>query len=267
MFTPFAFRSIRKIEEGIVLDPDAEAFLTATGITDGTITSAINNLVLDLKNNSLWTEMQIVYPFVGGTATTHKYNLIDPQDTNGANRISFNGGITHSASGCQTDGINGYLNTWKDGNTIGASIGDFHVSIYADNIIADNGADYGCRNNTYWLMGNMRNASNQYNARAWNNTAVFSASTQTATQGFYIVKRTSTSQYEVGFDGAYLTSVQATTGRPTQDLVFGAYNDFGTVGLFNSRRFQTITVGNGLTNGEADTLQTIIETFNNSLSR
>ena len=266
MFTPFAFRSIKKIE-GIVLDPDAEAFLTATGITDGTITSAINNLVLDLKSNSLWTEMQIIYPFVGGTATTHKYNLKNPVDSNAAYRIGFNGGITHSSSGCQTDGINGWLNTYQLGTSIGASIGDFHLSIYADNIIADNGGDFGCRNNTYWLLGNMRNASNQYNARAWNNTAVFSASTQTATQGFYIVKRTSTSQYEVGFNGAYLTSVQATTGRPSFTNVFGAYNDYGTVGLFNSRRFQTITVGNGLTNGEADTLQTIIETFNNSLSR
>ena len=49
------------------LDPDAQAFLTATGITDATISGAINTLVLNLKGFNLWSKMYAVYPFVGGT--------------------------------------------------------------------------------------------------------------------------------------------------------------------------------------------------------
>jgi hypothetical protein len=100
MFTPFGFRTqfIQnetpvEIPGGNVvdIDPDAQAFLTATGITDPTITSAIDTLVLDLKAASLWTKMKALYPFVGGTSTTHKYNLVDPADTDAAFRLTFNG--------------------------------------------------------------------------------------------------------------------------------------------------------------------------------
>ena len=60
------------------IDPDAQAFLTAAGITDATITSAINTLVVDLKGYNIWTKMKAVYPFVGGTAAAHKFNLKNP---------------------------------------------------------------------------------------------------------------------------------------------------------------------------------------------
>ena len=40
---------INPYQFGVAIDPDAQAFLTATAITDATITSAINQLVIDLK--------------------------------------------------------------------------------------------------------------------------------------------------------------------------------------------------------------------------
>jgi hypothetical protein len=86
------------------LDPDAQAFLTATGITDTTQESAVNQLVLDFKSAGIWTKMTAVYPIVGGTATTHKYNLVDPQDTDAAYRLTFNGTFTHSANGAAGGG-------------------------------------------------------------------------------------------------------------------------------------------------------------------
>jgi hypothetical protein len=82
-YSPFAY--IKSVST-IALDPDAQAFLTATGITDPTITSAINTLVISLKNDGVWSRMVAIYPFVGGTADTHKYNLKNPQDTDAAFR-------------------------------------------------------------------------------------------------------------------------------------------------------------------------------------
>ena len=93
-------------------DVDALAFITATGITDITQKNAINQLVLDLKSYSIWSKMKAIYPFVGGTATTHKFNLKNPLDTDAAFRLVFNGGITHNANGITPNGTNGYANTF-----------------------------------------------------------------------------------------------------------------------------------------------------------
>lgn len=97
-------------------DSDAQAFFTAAGITDTTQKNAVNQLVLDLKSYSLWNKMNAIYPFVGGTATTHKYNLKDSRDLNAAYRLSFAGGWTHSSNGVTPNGVNGYADTYFDGN-------------------------------------------------------------------------------------------------------------------------------------------------------
>jgi hypothetical protein len=70
-------------------DSDAQAFITATAITDTTQQNAIDALVIGLKTDLLWTKMLAVYPFVGGTATTCKYNLKNPLDTDAAFRLNF----------------------------------------------------------------------------------------------------------------------------------------------------------------------------------
>ena len=51
------------------VDPDAQAFITAAGITNPTQQAAINTLVVDLKGYNVWTKMKALYPFVGGTAS------------------------------------------------------------------------------------------------------------------------------------------------------------------------------------------------------
>ena len=88
------------------VDPDAQAFITAAAITDPTQQSAINTLVVDLKGYSIWTKMKALYPFVGGTASTHKFNLKNPLDTDAAFRLVFNGGWTHNSNGITGNGVN-----------------------------------------------------------------------------------------------------------------------------------------------------------------
>ena len=36
---------------------------------------ATNQLVKDLKSNNLWDKMKSIYPFVGGTFSSHRFNL------------------------------------------------------------------------------------------------------------------------------------------------------------------------------------------------
>jgi hypothetical protein len=93
------------------VDPDAQAFITAAGITNPTQQAAINTLVVDLKGYNVWTKMKALYPFVGGTASQHKFNLKDPRDLDAAFRLVFNGGVTHNSNGVTFNGTNGYADT------------------------------------------------------------------------------------------------------------------------------------------------------------
>jgi hypothetical protein len=98
-------------------DADATAFNTAAGITDNTQKGAINQLVVDLKAAGLWANMKAVYPVIGGTAASHKYNLKNPLDTDAAFRLSFLGTITHTANGMTGDGTTGYADTFLNDTT------------------------------------------------------------------------------------------------------------------------------------------------------
>jgi hypothetical protein len=111
--------SVGGVTPSLPFDPDAQAFITAAGITDPTQQNAINNLVIGLKADNLWTEMNAIYPFVGGTATQHKYNLKDPRDLNAAYRLTFGGGWVHNQNGATGNGINTYADTNYNGFTYG----------------------------------------------------------------------------------------------------------------------------------------------------
>lgn len=89
---------INGILAGRGADADALAFITAANITDTTQKSAVTQLVTDLKSANIWTKMKAIYPFVGGTASSHRFNLKDPRDLDVAFRLVFNGGWTHSSA-------------------------------------------------------------------------------------------------------------------------------------------------------------------------
>jgi hypothetical protein len=93
-------------------DPSAQLFFNATGITNPTILTAIDNFVITLKNQNLWSLFYMLHPYVGGTPTTHKFNLINPADTDAAYRLQFFGGLIHSANGITPDGLTGYAETF-----------------------------------------------------------------------------------------------------------------------------------------------------------
>ena len=94
------------------IDADAQGFITAAGITDPTQQSAIDTLVTDLKNYGIWNQMFAIYPFVGGSASTHKWNLKDPRNLDAAFRLVFYGGLTHSSNGILPNGSTGYADTF-----------------------------------------------------------------------------------------------------------------------------------------------------------
>jgi len=116
-----------------------QAFLTATGITDPQIINALNTMDLSLISAGLLPagtgagRIKVLYPFVGGTAATHKFNFVNPLDTNAAFRLVFFGGWTHSANGALPNGTNAYANSFFNPVAQGLTSSNSHLSYYARN--------------------------------------------------------------------------------------------------------------------------------------
>jgi hypothetical protein len=109
---------------GITYDTDAQAFFTAAGITDVVQKNAVNDLVLSLKADSLWSKMTAIYPFVGGSASTHAVNLKSP----GTYDLTFYGGITHDSNGITGNGTTGYADTGLKPTNL--DLDSAHISAY-----------------------------------------------------------------------------------------------------------------------------------------
>lgn len=277
MFTPFGFRTqfIQnetpvEIPGGNVvdIDPDAQAFLTATGITDPTITSAIDTLVLDLKAASLWTKMKALYPFVGGTSTTHKYNLVDPADTDAAFRLTFNGTLTHNSNGVTGNGSTGYYETHLS-MLNDLSQNSAAIFTYIRNN-TQSGVDLGAFNAGGPQTGMQfaaRNASNTMSNRVMG-TIDTTVTGVTSSIGLYGVSRTSSANYIVKRNKTTNTITKASSA--VIDLTITGLtlrNSSTTVVAFSNHNHALAGISSGLTSAEFNDLVDINETFQTTLSR
>jgi len=246
------------------LDPDAQAFLTAAATTDTTITNAINTLCIDLKSNSLWTKFKAIYPIVGGTATTHKYNLVNPQDTDAAFRLVFNGGWTHSSTGAAPNGINATGDTKYNPVTDGLNVNSNHHAIYLRTNNTPNAfVDIG-QSNPNWLS-----------AVYWNNSATFiynPTNTYTITVFPAGSNNLSINTRRASTDFAFFNNnTKLGTNTNLNTLSFVSGNVFlasaGGSAFLSSRQIAFASIGTGLNDTEAGILYTLVQAFQTSLSR
>jgi hypothetical protein len=268
--TPFTF--LKFTPSGGGLDPDAAAFLTATGITDPTISSAINDLVVDLKADSLWSKFYAIYPFVGGTSTTCKYNLIDPQDTDAGFRITFNGGWTFSSSGVTANGTTAYGDSYFNPYAILPNKFNFSLGYYGS-VANPGGIDLGVqsndRTNSGIFGGNIIGAG-IYLYDCWDETYGRLVGGSSGGSGFWIGSRTSNNNQAIYKNG---TSINTNTQTPiilppAHNYYIGASNKGGTVvEYYSSQNFRLAFFGNGLTSIDVSNFNSSVTTFQTALGR
>jgi len=256
----------------VILDSDAAAFVSASNITNITERTAINNLVIDLKETGLWSKMTAVYPFVGGTADSNKWNLVNPEDTDAAFRITWAGGITFDSNGITGNGTNGYGSTKINPNTNlngGNAQNDNHVFAYLRVTSADAGIDIGVSDSgtatSYHF--NSRNGSDIFNTRNMAGGLVDSQTGVTNTSGVFGMSRTSSSEYVKFINKSKSTVTTASSTPPNRTIFLMANNANGVAGDFQPRNMALVTFGAGLTSDEIDTLVDINETFQTTLGR
>ena len=250
---------------GLTTDTDAQAFITAAGITDATQKTAIDTLVKSLKSYNIWTKMKAIYPFVGGTATTHKYNLKDPRDLDAAFRLVFNGGWTHSSTGATPNGTNGYADT-KLNSLNNLTNFNHHFSFYSrSSTTANTTVEMGCTSVGPSNFAHLRTAVNYVGG----GLSVVSFTTTNTSQGFWIGTTRANNDKEVyrnGISEATLTTAISTT-LPNLNVYIGARNDDNTSSVFSDKQCAFSTIGDGLTDTEAANLYTAVQAFQTSLSR
>ena len=246
------------------MDADAQAFITAANITDTTQQSAINQLVLDLKSANIWAKMKAIYPFVGGTASQHRFNLKDPRPVASAFYLDFYGGGTHSANGYKPDGATAYADTKLKPTDMAQN--SAHMSIYLRTLF-DNGIDIGVNtNNRFWISANLGVGTPP---RGLLNLVPFTATgSNIPTQAFYLASRTNSNTNKL-FRNASLISNETGTSTPPEayNIYLGACNNNNVIFLPSSREQSFTSIGDGLTDAEATSLYNAVQTFNTTLNR
>jgi hypothetical protein len=250
------------------------------GITDTITLYAINNLVTGLKLNGLWNKMQALYPIVGSTATTQKWNLKDPRDLNAAYRLTFSGGWTHDSTGALPNGTNAFASTFY--TFANATTDDSHLSFFSRTQSTPN---VGQSRYPVEIGGDpnpispVRQFEIQVSQDIAPNTAfiAFQYSNpfqpgqingyiyvpSTVSTGFYVSTRTSSTSFKAFKDGVQLGSTNTTpntyslAGITTTTIQLAK----GNGGSYSNRKCSFASIGLGLTDTDVVNFSTLVENY------
>ena len=245
-------------------DADAVAFFgrvtTAGGSLSATEKAAVNQLVLDLKANSLWTPMKAIYPMVGASAAACAQNL---------KSSSFTGtftstGWTFASTGATGNGTSAYFDTLYNPSVSGL-LDSGHLSVYSrTDLYSGSTIDFGSNAPahfvSYYFGGVTYSGINSSDSPA--------GPTFTPTTSLLLISRIASTTAKVFRAGtlAY-TDNKTSTSRPNQKLSLGALNNNGTNALFSSRQYAFASIGDGLTDTQASNFYTAVQAFQTTLSR
>ncbi len=265
----------RKAGGGSTNTARTQAFLTATGITDATIISALNAMDNSLISAGLLPsgtgagKIKALYPIVGGTAATHKFNFVNPLDTNAAFRLTFFGGVTHNSNGMTGNGTNGYANTFLNADGL-MNIDSLSFGFYSRTNVTENSYDMG----TFDSGSSPANCQNMIQARfvdlMWgavnqDDSAATPASTNSF--GFHAISRINSTQEIRNIRGTNTTYSRTSKDVPNLNTFLMALSFNNSPFGYSSRNYAYYYLSDGLNTTELNSLNTLIVDFQTTLGR
>jgi hypothetical protein len=240
---------------------------------------AVNNLVLGLVATGVWDKIKAIYPVMGSTAATHKYNLKDPRDADAAYRLVFNGGgWTHSLAGMTPNGTTSWANTFFS-PSVNLTLTSGHLSFYSPvELNSGNGIDIGSatgatNNQCCFLFCRLTNLADFLWGVDANVAGVRARTTSLSSLGFFLGNQNgnTASNRTIWRNGVLraAASVYGVTFMPNANVSIGALNN-ATSGIrvnFSARRCSFATIGDGLNDIEIKQFYTIVQAFQTKLGR
>jgi hypothetical protein len=250
----------------IGIDSDAQAFITATGITNTIQKNAIINLVSAYKTYGIWTKRKAIYPIVGGTATTHKFNLKDPRDLNAAFRLDFFGGMAHDSNGLITN-FNSYANTYLTPSSV-LDINSSSFTIYSRTNGNEASVDLGANSGGSAMVDIYLRFTNGNMLSRIYNTSSYQSQANANTIGCFTFNRINSTTTKQLRNGSVInTSTNSSVAMPSIPLFIGALNNQGTSFASTTRGIAFVSIGEGLTDTEAANEYSAIQAFQTALGR
>lgn len=247
------------------VDINADRFYLSAQTTNVIQQDAVNRLIKDLKDNSLWPKMSSIYLFLTTAAANQRINAFDTTIRN----ITFNGGATYTLSGYTPNGTNGFANTGTLVTSTNIPQDSVHLALYSrTNVLSGTSIDFGCNSTTpVYLYMRTRDGSNRFDM-SLNSGLQANLFSNSDSSGFFVASRTASNRVAAFRNGVFLGSgTTASTGRPAVALTIGGLNNNGTVQNFSSKQFAYASIGTGLTDAECLTYNTIIQRFQTTLGR
>lgn len=247
------------------IDPDAMNFINSAGITSNVQRNAIDKLVRNAKARGWWSKCIAIYPIVGGTASSHAFNLKNTAQYN----ITWSGSLTHTSGGIVSNG--GFGNTNLNPSTIGMTTGNVHLSATMTKT--------GTRPSYDYTMGGKGSTSG---------TTLLMAISEMESLSIAHLNFGSVTGYGAGFTGSGVhiatrsgsttTLYIGTTTSNTASTIGGVvcnvklyvmgYNNNGTAVAYSPNSIcYFFTIGTSLTTTEANDMATDISQFNASIGR
>ncbi len=243
-----------------VYDKDAQKFIYSAGITVLSQKTAIDDFVIQLKGSSLWSKFIAIYPMVGGTAETIKWNLKDPRDLDAAYRLTIYGSPVYDVTGVLFPTISDYADTHFIDNLF--TYNNNAISYYSLTQNSVDGYDMGCID--YAPPYNELAIYESSDASEWFGYHAF-GTTPANTKGLFLFSATTNDvkRYEnsVVTDSKGSAPDNAFTGKP---ILVGKGEGAVTGGR---RECGLATIGYGLTDQEVVTFYNIVKNFEAELGR
>ena len=266
----------------VFIDSDAQAYYDTlnkyvdfntlqTSLDSSDYAEAIDSLFLRLKGNgttngsNVYDSLDILYPFIGGSATSHRYNALDPQPDTLSFYITWNGTVTHDSLGVKSDGSTGYGNTYFNPDRDGF-LNNTHVSYY-DRIekggasqlsgVVDGASEMRLGSSTSWSWWS-----------AYNSGAGRVLPTDAAVIGHLLGNRVSSTNNRVLKNGS-LSGSNATSGGslPNGNFLILGSNENGSLNFEHNQPMQCFTLGRSLTTSQESDLYEAIFRLQQILNR
>jgi hypothetical protein len=254
-------------------DSDAQAFFDRVTTAGGTLTTiekqAVNQLVLDLKANSLWTPMKAIYPMVGASAAACAQNLKSSSFTG-----TFTSGWTFANTGVTGNGTSAYFDTNFNPFVSSNGVNDSSASVYLRT--ATQGALLQTDLGVFSAAGALplfttNSSSTTRNNFCWDYNTNLNTTNTTDSRGMWGMSRSGASSW-VSFDRNTTTNKTTTntyTTLPNGNVYLGAQNNAlsGTAIEFSPRQIAFAHMGDNLTSTQFNNFYTAVQAFQTTLSR